>query len=251
MSVATSFVRAARHLPTLFLAAIVAGAAGAAETARMQLPQELAASAERHAISGIGGRNRGEYRLGSGGGSFVRIESRFAVLDPLFEANRGRSSFTLAGQEFSTTLAGECSFKENVVNVGVLTFDAKKLAYVCTISSGNGAFDGSLTLGEPKPRNMRERVLAQAIRVGSADVGSIRVGIESVHRFEGSRIVSDVPVGYTLSLDDRIVGAVELTDVNPTIILASGVEVAERHAVLAAALGVAVLRDPANSALGD
>jgi hypothetical protein len=235
----------------LTTASLAAGLAFAAETARMELPDDFLAAAKTLAISGFGGRNSGEYRLGDGGGSFTRIESRFAVLDPLYESNRGRSSFTLAGPGFGSGISGDCSFRENVVSVGVLTFDPEKLAYACTLTLGDGSSAGSMTLGEPRPRSMRERLLAQAIRIGEAELGGVRVGIESVHRYAGSRLVADVPVGYTLKLGERLAGAVELTDTNPTIYLADAGDEAERIALLAAALSVAVLRDPANSALGD
>lgn len=231
--------------------AVAAGFAAAAASARMQLPDDFLAAATSLPISGFGGRNSGDYRLGAGGGAFSRIESRLAVFDPLYVSNRGRSSFTLTGPEFGDGLSGECSFRENVVSAGVLTFDPKKLAYVCVLSRGNGEVAGAMTLGEPKPRSLRERVLAQAIRVGEAELGAVRVGIESVHRYAGARLVSDVPVGYTLRLDQRLAGAVELTDVEPTILPGGVADESERLALRAAALAVVVLRDPAKSALGD
>jgi len=250
MSGGASLGYAARSLPC-FLGFFVAGISGlAAETARMQLPDDFAASAERQAIDGMGGRNRGEYSLAAGGGSFTRIESRLAVADPLFAQNRGKSSFTLSSPDHPQAVSGECEFRENVVTVGVLTFDPKKLAYVCELSS-DGRFDGTLTLGEPKPRSMRERVMAQDIRVGLAEIGSVRIELESVHRYSGSRLVSPVPVGYTLALDGRVSGAVELTDTNPTVLLGPDLDQHERLAMLTAALAIAVLRDPATSALGD
>jgi hypothetical protein len=217
--------------------------------ARVDLPDELAA-AERLRASGYGGKNRGHFSLGDYRGDFTRIESRFAVLDPLYAANRGKSSFTLEGPGIDGTIAAECKFKERVVTVGVLTFDAAKLAYVCDVTDGGGAL-GSLTLGEPKASGFKERVLAHARRSGVADVDGIQIRVESLHAYEGSRLSSQTPVGYLLSLDSRPVGALELTDTEPTFVLQRDLSPELRRATFIAALGLSVLRDPANSALGD
>jgi hypothetical protein len=242
----------ARRRWTIAAAALVVAAATstlAFEVARMRLPPELVA-AERLPASGYGGRNRGRFALGDYRGDFTRIESRFAVFDPLYAANRGKSSFTLEGLGVDAPVAAECRFKERVVTVGVLTFDATKLAYVCEITDGSGAV-GSLTLGEPKPSGFKERVLARAARRGLAEIGDLEITIDSVHHYERSKLSSQTPVGYVLTFDARPVGALELTDSNPTLLLAAGLEPELRRATLIAALGLSVLRDPANSALGD
>jgi hypothetical protein len=108
-----------------------------------------------------------------------------------------------------------------------------------------------LTLGEPKLSGFKERVLARAARRGLAEVGDIEIAIESVHHYERSKLSSQTPVGYVLSFDSRPVGALELTDSDPTFLLETGLEPEQRRAILIAALGLSVLRDPANSALGD
>ncbi len=217
----------------------------------MKMPAELATESLRLHASGYGGANRGNFEFGAYSGDFTRIESRFAVFDPLYAANRGKSAFTLRGPDVDGTIAAECRFKERVITVGVLTFDAKKLAYVCDITDGSGASVGSLTLGEPKPDGFKERVLARAARQGVADVGEVRIDIASVHHYEGSRLSSQTPVGYLLTHDSQSVGALELTDSDPTFFFQSGATPAVRRATLIAALGLSVLRDPANSMLGD
>lgn len=228
-----------------------ATAALALETARMRLPPEFAAAAERLPAKGYGGANRGRYSVGDFSGDFTRIESRFAVFDPLIATNRGKSSFTLEGPDLGGTFAAECRFKERVVTVGILTFDAKKLAYVCTVTDGAGVGIGSLTLGEPKPSGLKARVLARAERQGVAELGSLRIEIASVHQYERSKISSQTPVGYLLSFDSEVVGAIELTDSDPTFFFHGGLAPEIRRATLIAALGLSVLRDPAESTLGD
>jgi hypothetical protein len=239
------------HFAVTVLALAVAVAAPALQIARMKMPAELATESVRLHASGYGGANRGHFDLGDYSGDFTRIESRFAVFDPLYAANRGRSAFTLEGPDVTGTIAADCHFKERVITVGVLTFDAKKLAYVCDIADGSGTSFGSLTLGEPKPDGLKERMLARASRHGVADIGEVRIGIASVHHYEGSRLSSQTPVGYVLTHDSQPVGALELTDSDPTFFFHSGATPAVRRATLIAALGLSVLRDPANSALGD
>lgn len=71
-----------------------------------------------------------------------------------------------------------------------------------------------------------------------------------MHHYDGSRLSSPTPVGYVLRHDGIAVAALELTDVEPTLIAA---EMAEdlREAVVVTVMSLAVLRDPANSTLGD
>lgn len=235
---------------TVLSLAVTAATAGL-QPARMKMPAELATESPRLQASGYGGANRGRYELGGYNGRFTRIESRFTVFDPLYAANRGKSTFTLEGFDVDGTIAGECDFTERVVTVGVLTFDAKKLAYVCVITDASGAVVGSLTLGEPKPDGFKERMLARAARQGVADIGDVRIAITSVHHYEGSRLSSQTPVGYVLTHDSAAVGALELTDSDPTFFVHPGAKPEVRRATLLAALGLSVLRDPADSMLGD
>jgi len=247
----STLVNRLRHnVPVTLLTAAVATAATAFETARMQLPPDFVAVAERIPASGFGGANRGRYAIDEFHGDFSRTESRLAVFDPGYVANYGSSSFTLESPGLEVDVRAECRFKERVVTVGVLTFDARKLAYVCDITSDEGPI-GSLTVGQPKPAGLTARMLARAERRGLAEIGGLTVEIVSVHQYEGSRIGSQTAVGYLLSVNAEVVGAVELTDVEPTFVLRSAAAPEVRRATLIAALGLAVLRDPANSTLGD
>lgn len=244
-----SLARAALGLIAI-AAPLAAPSSMALETARMRLPAELVGVAERLPARGYGGANRGRFELGGFRGEFTRIESRFAVFDPLYALNRGKSSFTVEGPGIDGSINGQCAFKQNVVTVGVVTFDAKKLAYVCEIA-GDGRDLGTLTLGEPKPPSFKARVLARELRRGEAEVDSIRIGIESVHEYERSKLGSQTPVGYVLSAGAEVVGAIELTDTDPTLFLHPDASPATRRAALVTALALSVLRDPANSTLGD
>jgi hypothetical protein len=233
------------------LSLAVAATTLALEAARMRLPREFATTAVRLPAEGYGGLNLGRFTAGELAGDFVRIESRFAVFDPLYATNRGKSSFTLAGPGIDPPIEGQCRFKERVVTAGVVTFDAKKLAYVCEISDLAGNAVGSLTLGEPKPSGFKARLVARAERVGAADIGDLRIDVASVHEFERSKLTSQTPLGYLLSLGADVVGAVELTGSDPTFLLRPDLTADARRAALIAALALSVLRDPANSALAD
>lgn len=232
---------------TLAVAAVLAALPLSAQrAARMELPDDLVARVERLSAEGFGGRNEGSYTLGEVAGEFTRIESRWAVADPLYAQNRGRSSFTLSGPGFDSSVAATCEMRRASVTVGVITFDPDKMTYQCDLAGGSQL----LVLGEPKPENLRARMLARADRRGEATFGGVTLGVRSVHRYAGSRLQAPMPVGYLLEIGDRAVGAVELTDVDPAVYLPAG-DAQVRAAVLVTALALAVLRDPATSALED
>jgi len=221
----------------------------AQRAARMALPADLEARVERVSADGFGGRNEGTYTLGEHSGEFTRIESRWAIADPLVAQNRGRSSFTLSGPGFDALVAASCEMSRTSVAVGVVTFDPDKMTYQCTLDGG--AESPLLVLGEPKPANLRERMVARSDRRGEAKLDDITVGVRSVHNYAGSRFQAPMPVGYLLEVEGRAVGAVELTDVDPAVYLPTAEPAAVRSAVMVAALALAVLRDPATSALED
>ena len=222
----------------------------ALETAKMELPEPFAMTAERLAADGFGGFNRGRFELGPYRGEFTRIESRWAVFDPLYASSRAKSSFTLEGPGFDDVVSAQCQMKEGTVTIGVVTFDPKKMTYQCDFERRGLPMAASFVLGEARPENMRARLASRAERRGEAVIDGVRVSMRSVHRYAKSRWQSQTPVGYVLEVDARVVGAIELTDTDPTLFLdpAAG-EI--RDAALIAAMALAVLRDPEESALGE
>ena len=183
----------------------------------MALPDEFATRVERLSADGFGGRNEGNYTLGDLAGEFTRIESRWAIADPLVAQNRGHSSFTLSGAGYATPVAATCEMRRTSVTLGVITFDPDKMTYHCDLDDGGES--PLLVLGQPKPDTLRARVLARADRRGEATFGGVKLAIRSVHNYDGSRLQAPMPVGYLLEIGDRAVGAVELTDVNPAFYL--------------------------------
>lgn len=234
------------RVASVAMAVLAASQLTAQQTARMQLPDDFAAGVEQQTVEGFGGRNQGRYTLGELSGEFTRIESRWAIGDPLYAQNRGRSSFTLSGPGFDATVAATCEMRRAAVTVGVITFDPDKMTYQCDLAGTDARL---LVLGEPKPENFRARLLARSERRGEASFGGVTLEVRSVHRYAGSRLEAPMPVGYLLESGGRPVAAVELTDVNPGLYLAANEPAEVQAAAIVTALALAVLRDPATSAL--
>lgn len=218
-------------------------------TAEIEVPPELDASADRLSVSGFGGHNKGSFEFTGYRGEFTRGESRLGIFDPLYVANRGKSSFTLRRTDSGDTISGSCRMEKNAVTIGIVTFDPKKMSYVCDIRAGTQA--ATLVLGQPKRKGFKERLLANDLRRGELNLYGHYLTMESVHSYKGTKLGSQSPVGYLLLQGDRVVAALELTDVNPTIIIARDLSGELRESVLTGALALAVLRDPADSALED
>ncbi len=221
----------------------------ALETARMELPKELSAQSTRIEARGFGGWNKGTYTIGEWQGEFTRGESRLGIFDPLWVSNKGKSSFTFASKAGGPALQASCRMEKGSVTVSIVTFDPKKMRYHCDFRGGGTLQAASFVMGQPKPENMKERFLAKDLRAGEAVIGNRHIVFRSVHRYEGSAFSSQAPVGYLLQERDTVVGAVELTDWNPTMYLRNDLDAAQTESLLVVALAIAVLRDPADSEL--
>lgn len=234
------------------LCALLAGASAyALTTARIELPEPLAAQAERLPISGFGGYNKGSFEMPGFQGEFTRGESRLGLFNSAFVSNKGRSSFTLRESSAAEVISAECEFTRKVVTIDIVTFDPKKLSYQCEFRRDGNLLGARLVAGHPKARGFKEQMLAREARRGESNIFGQHILIESLHKYEGSKIESSAPIGYVLTHEGLNVAALELTDVNPTLIVSTELQGDLRHSVIAAALALAVLRDPANSALED
>lgn len=221
----------------------------ALSTAQMQLPEELEAQSDSIRISGFGGRNKGTFQMPGYSGEFRRAESRLGVLNSLYVSNKGKSSFTLRNAEGDEILSADCEMKKGAVTIDIVTVDPKKMSYRCEFRNGGELLGARLIVGQPKADNMKERFLAKDLRRGESVIFEKHLVIESVHNYKGTKLQSQPPVGYLLRQDGRAVAALELTDVNPTLIVSYEIADELRRSVLATALALAVLRDPADSAL--
>lgn len=220
-------------------------------TAQMHLPSDFALQAERHKIAGFGGHNKGRFEVEQFHGEFTRGESRFSIKDTAFVSNKGKSSFTLRDANATEIVSANCIMRKNAVTIGIVTFDPKKLSYQCEFVSAGQSLGPRLVLGQPKAVGTKEKLFAKDLRRGEATLFDQPLLVESVHRYKGSKFQSPAAVGYLLLSGEQLVAALELTDVNPTLLVLPDLGEELQRSVLATALALAVFRDPADSALED
>jgi hypothetical protein len=223
----------------------------AIEAARMALPEDLHAASIRLDATGFGGKNKGTYILGDYRGRFTRGESRLGVFDPLFVSNKGQSSFTIEDAVASFSMSASCAMSKRTVTIGIVTFDPKKMGYTCDTSSTDTPAEPWLVLGQPKAEGMKQKLLAQDRRRGEAKLLGEHLVINSVHQYSKSKFSSQAPLGYLIESDSTVVAAVDLLDWNPIVFINLNATDTLQQATLTVAIALAVLRDPANSALED
>lgn len=223
-------------------------------TAQIQLPEELETHSDRIGFSGFGGRNKGSFQFPyehAYHGEFRRSESRLGVFDPLYVSSKGKSSFTLRRDSNDDALSADCQMKKGSVTIDIVTFDPKKMYYQCDFRNAGKLLGARLVLGQPRADGFKEKFLAKDRRRGESTIFDQHLAIESVHDYKGTKLSSQPPIGYLLRHNGQAVAAIELTDVNPTLIVTHELPGDLHRSIIATALALAVLRDPANSALGD
>ena len=243
----SSCVGAAAALALVLIPVSSFGAKGAA----IRLPDGFAVASTRVAFSGFGGFNRGNFTGAEFRGEFTRIESRLGVFDPLYVANKGRSAFTIENIDGVSEITAECRAIERTATLKFVTLDLKKLAYSCEFGGAAAAGEMRFVVGEPKREGFREKLLARDRRTGEASMFGHEFVLNSVHEYEGSKLSSQMPLGYLLESDGVVVGAVDMLDWNPIVYVRDDLSDSQRRATMIVALSLAVLRDPANSAFED
>lgn len=226
----------------LFSAAIacLAGCASVAP-ARMATPPGLGETAERIVLTGVGGARAGDFEAGSHSGSFERSATRLALFDPLIERRAGWTRFSLAGPGIDGRLDVECAMHQRGVNLGPFSVEPEPMTYACTIDhqgrrlparfevvAHQSGFAGSL----------------RASRRGEIALAGALVQIRSEHGLEGSPLALATPSGYVFERDGLTLGALDLNGA-PAILFGSTADLAERRAILVAALALALFWDPA------
>ncbi|HVK30903.1 MAG TPA: hypothetical protein VM845_00195 [Burkholderiaceae bacterium] len=209
------------------LAGLLAAACAGLPTARMALPDVLAAQAPL-ALQGLDGGRRGELALAGERGPYERGADRLTVFDSL--------SFDRVSARYRTESTGAaCRGRQTEGTLGVLTGQPRPFEFQCQY---DGAFSGQLTL-----RGHAGAAGTQQQRSGRLAAGGVVVDIVSVHRLQGTPLSLASPAGYVLSIAGQPEGAVELTDTRPRVWLPSAPGPA-RTAVTHAALTLALLWDP-------
>lgn len=236
--------------PLLIAAATAAFAATAGHAlppAKMRLPAELAEGGETLAVRGIGGGNTGRFTVGEWQGDFKRSEERLAIFDA-FVTNRAGAGFVIAGPGISETIEADCRMRERLIEIDVLSFNPGRMAYACQFTAAGRAFPARFELQEA--RTGLADALSRRQRRGEIALGGEVVQIRSVHKLEGSPFAMASPIGYLFEQDGRPVGAVELNG-RPRLILADPANEGLSRTLTIAAMALALLRDPADSPLGD
>lgn len=223
----------------------------AAPAAKIRLPDELRSGAHEHRFDGINGLNRGQF-VGAGyRGPFTRSESRLGIFDPMLVMQKAGSTFTLEDASGTSLATVSCNATRDSVTLKAVSFDIDKMAYDCEFSAVDAELDGRLILAEPKPKGLKERLLARSRRLGEGSIAGIELSVESIHEYEESKLSSQVALGYAIRLDEDTVAAVDLLDWNPIVHVADRIDARTREIAIAVAVALALLRDPANSALDE
>lgn len=227
--------------------AALCGACANLPAAQMQLPATLS-RANSYVIEGIGGGERGQFRVGPYNGSFQRSETRLAFFDPLIERRDGGTRYSVSGGEFEGAIEATCTMRERALNLSILNVRTKPMAYRCEFTHQGRSIPARFELQEVQQG--LGSALNQSRRAGEIAFDHEILQIQSVHAIQGSPIQMASPIGYVLEQDGRPVAAVEVNGA-PVLIFAEGVNDGQRRAALMAALALGLFWDPANSALGE
>ena len=226
---------------TMMAASLAAAAllGGCVREARIALPSDVAAATERLALTGMGGWDRGHFRLAGSDGRLVRRALERQV-DLLATEHVGGGNFEIAGPEFGGTLAGTCGYHESEIDAGVIVATRDRLAFGCEFERDGARIRGGLLLREvPASRG----ILAGRSRAGEIEIGELKIGIRAIHRMEGGGLPSGSPLGYAFDIGGRQIGAVDLNGTDKTI-YAPRAPGREREAVLMASLALSIFWDP-------
>jgi len=224
----------------MLLAAALAATAltGCVREARIAMPSDVQARTERIELTGMGGWERGDFRLGASQGRFTRRS--LEADDGFFVDHVGTGSFEIAGSELGGHVSATCGFHEQQVDMGVVVATNARLAYGCEFERDRVRIPGGLLLAEvPASRGL----LAAPTRAGELEIGDLRIGIRAIHDMEGGGLPSGSPLGYAFDIDGRQIGAVDLNGTDKTI-YAPRTPGPEREAVLMASLALSVFWDP-------
>lgn len=225
------------------MASALAVACGSIQPARMDVAPALSAGAERIEISGIGGGRRGSYVAGMHAGAFQRSADRLQFGD-IVDLHFGGSSFSIAGPEIDNQIDAKCSMRERTINIGIVTFDPKKMSYQCDFTHGGNAIPARFEIQEV--RKGMGGMLSKEERRGEIALDREIVQIQSVHKLVGSAFDLATPIGYEFTQGGAPIGAVELNG-KPLVYVAPGLNAAQKRAVLVGALALAVFWDPAQT----
>lgn len=207
--------------------------------AQIAIPGELRTQTDRIELTGMGGWERGNFRLGAAPGSFTR-HARQTRNDGFHVQNIGGGSFDVAGTETGVRLSGRCGFHEEEFAAGMVTAPGLRLAYGCEFARAGDKLPGGLLLKEVPTS---DSILAGRTQSGELDLGGLKLGIRAIHDMEGGRARSGTALGYAFDVGGRRIGAVDINGPNKTV-YAPRAPGPEREAVLLASLALSIFWNP-------
>jgi len=211
-----------------------------AATARMQLPDGFREQADFFNASGFRGHRSGDFTIGTYNGEFSNKDSRLDVGDATWVSNKARTSVRLAHPDTGESATAACGLTKGTLNVGVVTFDPKKLHYDCQLHVEDDV--ANLVVGQAKGTT-GEKLMARDLRHGAVEFPGLALTVRSVHGYLGSKFTSQAPVGYLIEANDRTLAAVELTDTSPSVYLSRELPPDESYRVMLVAMTIALLPD--------
>lgn len=219
-------------------------ACGVIRDAEMAVPSQLAASAERVELTGMGGWYKGDFQLAGSRGRFTRSSQDTGYFDGHWVTRRGGGTFSLSGPDVSGELSGRCRFAEAELSFGLFEAKPRRLDYVCDFARDGQPIDAKLMLRENNvaiggmtPQERREGRLAFEGR---------EIGLRSVHHVTASRIPTNDPIGYLFDAGGAPVGSVDLNGSNHSLLVPR--DPALREVSIAAAVALSIFWDPAGDA---
>lgn len=213
--------------------ALLLGACASVQPARMALPEGLHTRTEALPVQGLGGKRRGELRVGAAQGRFDRNAdhlSFFGMLD--FDRAGARYTLQAAG---TADVEAQCKQRQTGGQAGLLALPLRPYTVSCQWRDG-----ARLTL-DADPRAAR----TQEGRQGRYDGAGVQLQLGSVHTLQGSKLPLAQPAGYTFTHQGAVVGAIDLTDTGKPMLWRPPAGQPLHDAVTHAALALALMWDPA------
>lgn len=209
--------------------------------ARIAVAPELASSAERIELTGMGAGRGGDFRLGQATGTFTRSADRLGIFDPLLVKHRGGGSFRLRERPEGPELAGRCTYREAVVNAGPVSVTPGRLVFQCDFARDGRPIDASLVIADPKPT--LGTLHGRDERTGKLVYQGQEIAVRSIHRDAAGGLPIPTALGYSFSVGGREIGAVDLNGLNKSLFVPR--DGAEREAVIMGSVALSTFWDPA------
>ncbi len=216
-------------------------------TARMVQPTSLGSPADTLAVSGVGPGRTGTFVAGPFSGSFRRDDTRLGIFDPLVERRSGAVSFDLVGPDIYGAITADCTVRSLTLNAGPVSLEPEPTRLTCSFQHEGRVIPASLTA--ETVREGAAGAFGRETRRGRIALDRTVLTIRSEHKLQGSGLGLAAPAGYVFEANGAAVGSVEITG-QPQIRFAAGSDPAVRRAVVAGALALGLMWDPATSALG-